>query len=136
MSIPKYLVRVGGGGLAIFCILVSVDGDGPVLSSADEKHGGDIVFEVKKNKQKLGHSMFSHQAHLDAGQTCKDCHNNKVFKEERKLHANKFTMKDVIQGKACGACHNGRTKVKGKTVFAPRKNCTRCHSVKFRKRAR
>lgn len=136
MSIPKSLACIVVSGLAAFCILTSIDGDATPVTSAAEKHGGDIVFEVKKNKQKLSHSMFSHQDHLDAGHSCKDCHNDKIFKRERKLGVNKFTMKDVMKGKACGACHNGRTKVKGKAVFAPQKNCSRCHSVKFRKRSR
>lgn len=136
MSFPKYLAAFVATLAVVWVLVVASPRARTDVGASSEKHGGEIVFEVKKNKQKLGHSMFSHQDHLDAGHTCKDCHNNKVFKEERKLHANKFTMKDVIQGKACGACHNGRTKVKGKTVFAPRKNCSRCHAVKFRKRAR
>ena len=105
-------------------------------SAQEEKHGGDIIFEVKKNRQKLGHSVFSHQLHLNSGSTCKDCHNDKVFKRERKLGNNKFTMKDIMAGKACGACHNGRSQVKGKAVFHPKNNCKRCHSAKFRKRRR
>ena len=59
-------------------------------SAQEERHGGDIIFEVKKNRQKLGHSVFSHQLHLDSGSTCKDCHNDKVFKRERKIGNNKF----------------------------------------------
>ena len=105
-------------------------------SAQEERHGGDIIFEVKKNRQKLGHSVFSHQLHLDSGSTCKDCHNDKVFKRERKIGNNKFTMKDIMAGKACGACHNGRTQVKGKAVFPPKNTCKRCHSAKFRKRRR
>ncbi len=109
---------------------------GKSLAAQEKKHGGDIIFETKKNKQNLQHSLFSHQLHIDAGSTCNDCHNDKVFKKERKLGNNKFTMKDIMEGKACGACHNGRTQVKGKAVFHPKNNCKRCHSAKFRKRRR
>lgn len=106
------------------------------VAAQEKKHGGDIIFEVKKNKLNLLHSLFSHQDHLDAGSTCNDCHNDKVFKKERKLGNNKFTMKDIMAGKACGACHNGRTVVKGKAVFHPKNNCKRCHTAKYRKKRR
>jgi len=56
-------------------------------SAQEERHGGDIIFEVKKNKQKLGHSIFSHQLHLDSGSTCKDCHNGRtVIKNKTIFH--------------------------------------------------
>ena len=109
---------------------------GKSAAAQEKKHGGDIVFETKKNKQNLQHSLFSHQLHIDAGSTCNDCHNDKVFKKERKLGNNKFTMKDIMEGKACGACHNGRTVIKNKTIFHPKNNCKRCHSATFRKKRR
>ena len=122
--------------MVLFSMSPEPAGSGSLASAQEEKHGGDIIFEVKKNKQKLEHSIFSHQLHLDAGSTCKDCHNDKVFKRERKLGNNKFTMKDIMAGKACGACHNGRTLVKGKAVFHPKNNCKKCHTAKFRKKRR
>ena len=121
---------------AVFFSMSSAPAGGSRANAQEEKHGGDIIFEVKKNRQKLVHSLFSHQLHLDAGSTCKDCHNDKVFKRERKLGNNKFTMKDIMEGKACGACHNGRTLVKGKAVFHPKNNCQKCHTAKFRKKRR
>jgi c(7)-type cytochrome triheme protein len=104
----------------------------PALGAQDEKHGGDIVFEVKKNRQNLQHVLFSHDLHIESGHKCTDCHNDKVFKRERKLGVNSFTMDDVMKGKACGACHDGKTVVKGTTVYGPRNNCQRCHAVKWR----
>ena len=140
MNLLKYST---GASLALLIALAAVlfsmspgPASGSPASAQEEKHGGDIIFEVKKNKQKLEHSIFSHQLHLDAGSTCKDCHNDKVFKRERKLGNNKFTMKDIMAGKACGACHNGRTLVKGKAVFRPKNNCKKCHTAKFRKKRR
>ena len=140
MNLLKYST---GASLALLIALAAVlfsmspgPASGSPASAQEEKHGGDIIFEVKKNKQKLEHSIFSHQLHLDAGSTCKDCHNDKVFKRERKLGNNKFTMKDIMEGKACGACHNGRTVIKNKTIFHPKNNCKRCHSATFRKKRR
>lgn len=101
-------------------------------AAADEEHGGQIVFFVKKNRQNRLHVLFDHQAHIDAGHTCKDCHNGTVFKKEKKLNVNSFTMKDVMAGKACGACHDGKTVVRDATVFAPKGNCERCHAIKLR----
>ena len=122
--------------VVFFSLHSAPGGESHQVNAQEEKHGGDIIFEVKKTKQKLGHSVFSHQLHLDSGSTCKDCHNDKVFKRERKIGNNKFTMKDIMEGKACGACHNGRTVIKNKAIFHPKNNCKRCHSAKFRKRRR
>lgn len=107
-----------------------------LLAAARQKGCGNIVFEVPKNKLELPHVFFSHDEHLDAGQTCKDCHNGKVFRQERQLGINSFSMRDISRGKACGSCHDGKTKVKGKVVFQPRNNCRRCHKMKWRKRSK
>jgi len=139
MNQLKYLAAgflLLAASLAVVFFSMSASQGGGLASAQEEKHGGDIIFEVKKNRQKLGHSIFSHQLHIDAGSTCKDCHNDKVFKRERKLGINKFVMKDIMEGKACGACHNGRTRVKNKPVFHPKNNCKRCHSATFRKKRR
>ena len=104
------------------------------MAQTKAKHGGNIVFEVKRNRQKLPHVLFSHKAHVDAGHDCKDCHNDKVFDRDRELGVNKFSMKDIMKGEACGACHDGKTQVKGRAIFAPKKNCERCHNMKWRKR--
>jgi c(7)-type cytochrome triheme protein len=99
-----------------------------------EKHGGNIIFQVLKPTRDIkDHVLFSHELHLAKGATCKDCHNGKVFLEEKKMGANQFTMKDINRGKACGACHDGVFRMKGATVFSPTRNCARCHNVKLRK---
>ena len=139
--IPAAFLSTGAILLFLWAAGVPAEGGrgwaGPKSANAEEeKHGGDIVFEVKKNKAKKIHSLFSHQRHLDKGHKCNDCHNNKVFKRERKLGVNSFKMKDIMKGKACGACHDGKTVVNNVTVFAPKRNCDRCHSIKFRKKRR
>lgn len=131
-SARPYVLVLAAGTLAL---LIAPPGRVPAgAATPREKHGGDIVFEVKENRQRLPHVLFSHASHLDAGHECKDCHNGKVFSEEKDLGANSFTMKDILRGEACGACHDGRTVVEGVPVFAPKKNCTRCHDTKWRPR--
>ena len=111
-------------------ILLSLAAEG----RAAEKHGGNILFQVTKpTKEVRDHVLFSHELHLAKGSTCKDCHNGKVLLEEKKMGVNQFTMKDITRGRACGACHDGVTKVKAVTVFSPTRNCVRCHNVKLRK---
>jgi c(7)-type cytochrome triheme protein len=101
---------------------------------AAEKHGGNIVFPVLKPTREIReHVLFSHELHLAKGAVCKDCHNGTVFLEEKKMGVNQFTMKDVSRGKACGSCHDGVFRMKGTTVFAPTRNCARCHNLKWRK---
>jgi c(7)-type cytochrome triheme protein len=40
-----------------------------------------------------------------------------------------LTMERMNNGQLCGACHNGKTAVKGKAVFpvSDAANCERCH---------
>ncbi len=132
------LVAGMGGGLFLLATLwlSSEDSEVTAQTKTKEKHGGNIVFEVKENRQKLPHVLFSHELHLGAGHECKDCHNDTVFLSKRRLGINSFTMKDILRGKACGACHNGQTEVKGQAVFRPKGNCERCHNMKWRRRVR
>jgi c(7)-type cytochrome triheme protein len=98
------------------------------------RHGGNIIFQVlKPTKDVKEHVLFSHEAHLKTGLNCGDCH-GKVFSKEKRMGINKFTMRDITAGKACGSCHNGKTKTQGEgTVFAPEGNCAKCHNMKLRK---
>ena len=100
-----------------------------------EKHGGNILFTISKPTREIkDHVLFSHELHLSKGHVCKDCHNGKVFAEEKKMGVNQFTMKDITRGEACGSCHDGLKKAKGgQAIFAPQRNCQRCHNIKVRK---
>ncbi len=111
-------------------------GPTPKDPTQKEKHGGNIVFPLTKpTKDIKEHVLFSHEVHIAAGGDCQDCH-GKIFKKEKKIGVNIFTMKDINRGKACGACHDGVAKTKaGTPVFAPTKNCARCHNVKWRKKS-
>jgi len=67
-----------------------------------------------------GQVVFSGTAHADRGLTCNDCH-KELFK--RKHGTARMTMKELNEGKHCGACHNG------KDAFdtASEAGCKRCH---------
>lgn len=70
-----------------------------------------------------GPVAFSHYRHLQAvGNNCPTCH-NEIF---HVLPAKNppFTMKQMEQGKSCGACHDGRR------AFTVKENCGRCHPTR------
>ncbi|MBL8535243.1 MAG: hypothetical protein JNL33_15455 [Betaproteobacteria bacterium] len=50
---------------------------------------------------------------------CKVCHSELGF--EMRAGANQVTMNEIVQGKFCGACHNG-------TIAWSTENCRLCHS--------
>ncbi|MSM41311.1 MAG: cytochrome C [Geobacter sp.] len=69
----------------------------------------------------FGTLLFDHKFHLGL-YTCADCHNKLFYaKSGRNPHV---TMKQMEEGKSCGACHDG------KTGFSVKGECTRCHAVK------
>jgi len=76
----------------------------------------DVKFQIKET----GPLTFSHKKHL-ASKGCADCHNKVYPLGSRK----RVTMKEMAQGKSCGACHDG------KGAF-PIAKCERCHPVKDR----
>ncbi len=49
--------------------------------------------------------IFDGKIHADKGLKCADCHQSGIFK--MKKGADAITMKDIGEGKFCGACHNG-----------------------------
>ncbi len=59
---------------------------------------------------------FNHDFHTAAFQ-CKDCH-TKVFPYNSDM---RVTMTEMGMGKACGACHDG------KTAFSVKGDCVKCH---------
>ena len=63
----------------------------------------------------MGKVTFDAKVHADKGLKCDDCHKTpKLF--EMKKGKNKMTMKDMNEGKFCGACHDGK---KSFSVNAP-----------------
>lgn len=68
----------------------------------------------------VGEVVFNHNIHGSMFQ-CNSCH-PKLFPQ--KANSRHFTMQAMGQGRACGACHNGRT------AFSVKKkdNCVKCHT--------
>ena len=55
----------------------------------------------------MGKVTFDAKVHADKGAKCADCHTKpKLF--EMKKGKDKLTMKDMNDGKFCGACHDGK----------------------------
>ncbi len=81
-----------------------------------ETRDNEILFEPSMDYIKG--VVFSHRTH-SAQALCSACHQT-IFKDT--LGANTVTMKDMSEGRSCGACH-------GKVAFKFA-DCNRCHSVK------
>lgn len=98
---------------------------GTVPGAAQIKPPADFTFEQGKGSP--APVTFSHARHQAAGLKCQDCH-TKVFKF-KKGSSGPLTMAKMAAGEQCGTCHNGKTTVKDKVVFATSDNqaCARCH---------
>jgi c(7)-type cytochrome triheme protein len=77
------------------------------------------LVEIKTDA--TGVIAFDHYTHFDAlgEKKCTTCHNG-IFNRDRSKNPD-FTMKDMEQGKACGACHNGER------AFNVKEDCSSCH---------
>jgi c(7)-type cytochrome triheme protein len=89
---------------------------GPVASPPD--------VEIPKAEGSPGQVTFSHQQHLAKVAKCTTCH-MKDFKMSRG-QSGPITLQAKQEGKFCGACHDGKTTMKGTVVF-PVDECDRCH---------
>ena len=88
---------------------------------------GPADMTLDKGKDSPGTVTFSHEKHGAAGNKCTACH-VKVFKM-KKGTSGPISMEKMKAGEQCGACHNGKTAVEGKTVFVAGEpaNCEKCH---------
>jgi len=93
-------------------IAFSVKGD----CNRCHKSAGTITFAVPTT----GPLIFSHEVHV-ASFACTDCHYG-IFTTG--ADARRYTMRDMEEGKSCGACHNGQT------AFSVKDACDRCHPVR------
>ncbi|MBF0343093.1 MAG: cytochrome C [Nitrospirae bacterium] len=90
--------------------------------------GKTIEYEGGKD----GKVLFDGKKHADAGKKCPDCHKADLFPQMKKGTV-KITMKDLTEGKFCGACHNGKATFnaggKDQPIFnaSAKENCSRCH---------
>jgi c(7)-type cytochrome triheme protein len=69
---------------------------------------------------------FPHALH-GKWNTCKDCHGGAKPVFPQKYSETGLKMADIYAGQACGACHDGKKVVNGKTVFAAKTSCMKCH---------
>jgi c(7)-type cytochrome triheme protein len=85
----------------------------------------DIVYPAGKDSP--GPVTFSHESHKKVAEKCTACH-TKVFKMKKNTSGN-LTMKQMDAGESCGTCHNGKTKMADKVVFATNDKaaCEKCH---------
>ena len=105
-------------GTAIGVLAVSPTG-------AQVKVPADFTFE--QGKDSPGLVTFSHNMHKEKAEKCQACH-TKIFKM-KKGTSGPINMERIKANETCGTCHNGKTEVGGKTVFAAtdKANCEKCH---------
>ncbi len=95
-------------------------------------HDGDTAFSVKENcaachptaditfETDAGPATFPHSTHIEM-YGCGECHPG-IFTPDRKANP-AFTMDQMSEGEACGACHDGDT------AFSVDDNCDSCHEM-------
>ena len=76
---------------------------------------------VELDAKGAGKVVFDGKVHADHGIKCADCHQSGLFK--MKNGADAITMKDINEGKFCGACHDGTKAFSAKDAA----NCAKCH---------
>jgi c(7)-type cytochrome triheme protein len=78
----------------------------------------DIVLNKRSEREGVAPVVFPHWFHRIRFR-CKVCHSELGF--EMRAGANHVSMADIVQGKFCGACHNG-------DIAWSAENCELCHS--------
>jgi len=111
----------GVGGVVIVAVLAialvsSMSGIAQVKSPLD--------FTFDKAESSPGQVTFSHDKHRARVDKCTTCH-MKDFKMKRG-GSGPITLAAKQEGKYCGACHDGKTKIGGAAVFAI-DACDQCH---------
>ena len=101
-------------GLCIFIIAVVI-----VVNECYAEYG-DVILNRNAEKEGMRPVIFPHWFHRIRFR-CKVCHEELGF--EMRAGANKVTMGEIIDGKFCGACHNGQ-------IAWETEHCDLCHSGK------
>ncbi|RZS58149.1 c(7)-type cytochrome triheme domain-containing protein [Sphaerotilus mobilis] len=89
-----------------------------VLPSAARAEYGDVVINQRSDAEGVRPVVFPHWFHRIRFR-CKVCHQELGF--EMRAGANAVRMNDIVDGKFCGACHNGQV------AWGPDR-CDLCHS--------
>jgi c(7)-type cytochrome triheme protein len=100
---------------ALFTLLIAI----PAATNCRAEYA-DVVLNRNSDKEGVRPVIFPHWFHRIRFQ-CRVCHMELGF--EMRVGANKVSMEDIIDGKFCGACHDGET---AWSVD----NCDLCHSAK------
>ena len=79
----------------------------------------DVVLNKNSDKEGVRPVIFPHWFHRIRFQ-CRVCHQELGF--EMRAGSNEVTMDEIIDGKFCGACHNGE-------IAWSVENCDLCHSA-------
>ncbi len=96
---------------------------------------GNVLINNPSDKAGIAPVQFEHWLHRSMF-TCRLCHVDLAF--AMKGGGSNIKAADNKKGFYCGSCHNGKTTVNGKQVFAScqlpfpqewSRNCERCHSV-------
>jgi c(7)-type cytochrome triheme protein len=119
----------GGEAVLRFATAVGVLLAGLGLGALHAAPGGAQVrmppdFGIAKSDGSPGQVTFSHDRHRAKVEKCTVCH-MRDFKMKRGA-SGPITLAAKQDGKFCGACHNGTTKVGGVVVF-PIDECDECH---------
>jgi c(7)-type cytochrome triheme protein len=85
---------------------------------AANNDGGFVTYPAGTQ---VGPAAFSHRTHENAGYSCDKCHATGLGKMPR------HTMDAIRQGKACGKCHNSRTKSATGRQASSIEECSSCH---------
>lgn len=109
--------------IAITSFLITVIANSLVSTSLAREYG-DIYMDSKRNSmQKAGVKavVFPHWFHR-IRYKCKVCHEDIFI---MKKGANDISMRKIMNGKACGTCHNGL--IAWEPLY-----CDRCHVAEFK----
>ena len=101
--------------LAIFIGTVLTAG---LLSITGRAEYGDVILNKQAEREGVRPVIFPHWFHRIRFR-CAVCHSELGF--EMRAGANDVTMNDIVEGKFCGACHNGE-------IAWTTENCDLCHS--------
>ena len=89
-----------------------------VPAAAARAEYGDVVLNRRSGTEGMRPVVFPHWFHRVRFR-CKVCHSELGFK--MRAGANDVSMKDIVEGKFCGMCHNGQ-------VAWAVDRCDLCHS--------
>jgi len=95
------------------------DGSGAFSVKGDCTTCHTNAVDIPFTNKDIGKIVFPHSVHLEQF-TCTDCHPD-VFTAKR--GSNPSTMKDMEDGKTCGACHDGSA------AFSVKGDCVTCHTA-------